>query len=213
MDVYIQDRESGIISDSEISHLNMLENTISERIDGLYAGRGIVCAKEYVFFMYYVNQKNAFRSRDIFNALSDSAFRPTQTDIINDPNGNEYAKFLLPDKYQLKMIDTNDILRKLSRYGDDGTRARDIKYKLLFENKDSMVEFSSQAFKNGFEYYDMVQEKTKDKVLPIYKLIVNKQMPFNPEKVNEQIKYLMKLAEEHGGEYVSLETNITHEEY
>lgn len=208
MEIYMKDYDSGLVSDAELSHIYTIESMLSQHIEGVYAGRGIVCAKSYAFFMYYIPKKNAQKASSIFSALLESGFRHTETDILYDPKGKDYFKLLYPNEYQKKTIQTQNIIKKLKRYGDDGTVSRDVKYSLNFTSKEAVLAFASEAFKNDFEYVNMVKEPVAERVLPQFKLILKVDMPFIAKLINEKIKYLMSLSEKFAGEYKSVETNI-----
>jgi len=208
MEIYMKDYDNGLVSDAELSHIYTIESMLSQHIEGVYAGRGIVCAKGYAFLMYYIPKKNAQKASGIFSALLESAFRHTETDILYDPKGKEYFQFLYPDEYQEKTIQTQNIIKKLKRYGDDGIAPRDVKFSLNFTSKEAVLAFASEAFKNDFAYVDMVKESVAERVLPQIKLILKVNMPFKAELINKKIKYLMDLSEKFAGEYKSVETNI-----
>ncbi|MFY9199064.1 MAG: DUF695 domain-containing protein [Acutalibacteraceae bacterium] len=208
MEIYMKDYDGGLVSDAELAHIYTIESMISQHIDGLFAGRGIVCSKGYAFLMYYISKKSAQKASGIFSALLESAFRHTDTSILFDPRGNEYFELLYPDEYQLKEIQTQNIISKLRKYSDDGKTPRDVKFFLTFTSKEAVVAFASEAFKSGFAYVDMVKEPVEGRVLPQFKLILKVKMPFEAELVNEKIRFLMKLSQKFAGEYKSVETNI-----
>ncbi|MEG1244192.1 MAG: DUF695 domain-containing protein, partial [Oscillospiraceae bacterium] len=208
MEIYMKDYDSGLVSDAEIAHIHTIESMISQHIEGVYAGRGIVCAKGYVFLLYYVSKKNAQKASGIFSALLDSAFRHTETDIVFDPKGKEYFELLYPNEFQIKTIETQNIIKKLKRYGDDGLTPRDVKFSLSFPNKEAVVAFASEAFKNDFAYVDMVKEPVAERVLPLFKLILKSNIPFLAEVINPKMKYLIDLSEKFAGEFKNVETNI-----
>ncbi len=208
MEIYMKDYEDGLVSDAELAHIYTIESMISQHIDGLYAGRGIVCAKGYAFLIYYIPKKSAQKASGVFSALLESAFRHTETNILYDPKGKEYFELLYPDEYQKKAIQTQNIIKKLKKYSDDGTVPRDVKFSLTFTSKEAVVAFASEAFKNGFAYVDMLKEPVEGRVLPQFKLILKVNMPFIAELVNEKIRYLMDLSERFAGEYKNVETNI-----
>lgn len=208
MDIYMKDYESGLVSDAELSHIHTIESMISQHIEGVYAGRGIVCAQSHVYLLYYISKKNAQKASSIFSALLDSAFRHTETDIVYDPKGKEYFELLYPNEYQIKTIETQNLMKKLKRYGDTGQKPRDVNFSLTFPNKEAVVAFASEAFKSGFAYVDMVKEPVAERVLPLFKLILKTNIPFTADIVNSKIKYLMTLSEKFAGEFKSVETNI-----
>ena len=208
MEIYMKDIENGLLSDAELSHINTIETMLSEHIDGVYAGRGLVCSKGYVYLLYYISKRNAQKASSIFSALLNSAFRHTETDVVYDPRGKHYFDLLYPNEFQMKTIEVQNILKKLKRYGDDGELPRDVNFMLSFPNKEAVLAFASEAFKNDFAYVDMIKEPVAERVLPQFKLILKTNMPFKADLINEKIKYLMDLSEKFAGSFKGVETNI-----
>lgn len=208
LDVFVKDYENGIISQAEIAHVNTVESMVRQFADVLYAGTGIVCSKACAYVIFYIPEKSVKKVADIFSTLFQSSFRHCKTNIFKDPEGKEYFRSLYPDVQQVRLMEIENIMKKLSSYGDDGSLPRDIKYIINFDTKDSVVAFASNAFKNGFEYVDMIKESIDDRVLPIFKLILKTNMPFNTNLVNEKVRYIINLAEKFSGDYKGVETDI-----
>lgn len=206
MDVNMTNYGYGFLGDAELQHINDMENMIIEMVDGIYAGHGIVCAKEYMFIMFYVTEKDAQKYLELIRTTFSAAFRNVQAEVVYDPLGNEYKKFLFPDKYQIKEIDNKRVLKTLKKNHDDGSKPRDITYKLAFSGKDAVLVCASEAFKNGFEFKDMIKGTSNG--LPQFILILKTNEPFETEEINKKTRYLMDLARSHTGTYKGLETEI-----
>ena len=71
------------------------------------------------------------------------------------------------------------------------------------------MNFYSESTERGFVYGDITEtEPPEGMVLPRYRLKLVKTIPFNIELLERVDNYLLKLAAKHGGEYLSLETDI-----
>lgn len=208
MDIFLKDAENGIISEAEIAYINSVESMVRQFVDVVYAGKGIVCSNATAYMLFYVSEKASQKVADIFSVMFSSGFRKTDTKIIKDPNGKKYFELLYPNKFHVRTIETDNIIKQLSDYGDDGQLSRDVKYTIHFSNKDSVLSFASEAFKSGYAYVDMIKETVEGRVLPRFKLILKTNMPFTKDLVNEKVKFLIELAEKFSGDYKGVETDI-----
>lgn len=208
MEVFMKDFENGVISDAELSQINMIKSMIFDRVDGIFVGQGIICAKGLAFLLFYITDRNAKYFNKYVKSSFETAFRHVDIELIEDPEGTLYFKYLYPDEMQLKKMENLKMLDKLKRYGDDGTKPRQVRFSMIFPGKDETVSFATEIVKHGYSYLNTVTEQTEDSVLPKFRLNISYEMPFDPELLNERIAELKAMSEKFDGEYKSFETDI-----
>ena len=209
MDVYISEDSPQLISDSEASHVANVRQILSEHIGGKFVGQGIVAATGSTFLMFYLSERNAKNAKKMLAETFMGSFRHVETTVVYDPNGYQYLKYLYPNEVQMKKIDNGKILRSLKSYGDDGSVPRPVKFNIIFSNKNNALSFYGETMAKNFTYIDIVSEEPPEgMVLPRYKLIIEKVIPFNLELLTLIDKYLLDLCKKFDGEYRSLETTV-----
>jgi len=209
MDVYIQDYLPTLISESEASYIAMVRSAVSEHISGRFVGQGIIGSSGTAFLMFYIPERSAASSKKMLGEVFMGSFRHVEMDIVSDPEGKQYYKYLYPSELQRKKSNNVKILKQLRTYGDDGTTPRPVKFNLVFPSKNAAMAFYSESMEKGFVYRSISEEDPPEgMVLPRHKIVIEKVVPFNIELLEMIDNYLLKLCEKHGGEYRSLETNI-----
>ena len=209
MDVYIQDYLPTLISESEASYVAMVRSSISEHIGGRYVGQGIIGSSGTVFLMFYIPERFAATAKKMLSQVFMGSFRHVEMDVVYDPEGQQYKKYLYPNDLQMKKSNNARILKQLRTYGDDGEKPRPVRFFFSFPSKNAAMNFYSESTERGFVYGDITEtEPPEGMVLPRYRLKLVKTIPFNIELLERVDNYLLKLAAKHGGEYLSLETDI-----
>lgn len=209
MDVYVRPELPTLITESESSYIATVRSSLSEHIGGRFVGQGIIGSSGTAFLMYYIPERTAAYAKKMLAEVFMGSFRHVETNIVLDPDGVQYKKFLYPSIVQKKKSDNAKILKSLRTYGDDGSVPRPIKFNLVFASKSNALACYSDSMEKGFTYVDMISEPPPEgMVLPRYRLVIEKTIPFNIELLTLVDSYLLKIAEAHEGEYRSLETTI-----
>ena len=209
MDVFVRPDLPTLINESEHAHISTVRSILGEHIGGRFVGQGIIAASSAVFLMFYIPERQARACKKMLTETFMGSFRHMETSIVPDPEGLQYKKYLYPSELQIKRINNTKILRTLRTYGDNGSIPRSVKFNLVFSNKNAALACYSESMAKGFAYTDIITEPPPEgMVLPRYRLILEKTIPFNLELLMLIDDYLMKLAEKFEGEYRSLETNI-----
>ncbi len=209
MDVFVQPELPTLISESEASYIAMVRSTISEHIGGRFVGQGVIGSSSTAFLMYYIPERSAQYAKKMLTEVFMGSFRHVETDVVPDPEGKQYKKYLYPNELQLKESNNARILKQLKTYGDDGSKPRPVRFDFIFASKNMALAFYSDSMAKGFEYKDLVQIPAEEgMVLPRYKLTLVKTIPFNLDLLEMVDNYLLGLAAKHDGEYKNIETDI-----
>ncbi|MCQ2461389.1 MAG: ribonuclease E inhibitor RraB [Clostridia bacterium] len=209
MDVYIQESLPTLISESEASYIAMVRSAVSEHIGGRFVGQGIIGSSGTAFLMFYIPERSAATSKRMLSEVFMGSFRHVEMDVVSDPEGKQYYKYLYPNELQRKKSNNVKILKQLRTYGDDGSTPRPVMFNLVFPSKNSAMSFYSESMEKGFVYKNIVEEDPPEgMVLPRHKITIEKTIPFNIELLEMIDNYLLKLCAKYGGEYRSLETDI-----
>lgn len=209
MDVYIQEELPTLISESEASYVAMVRSTISEHIGGRFVGQGIIGSSRTVFLMFYIPERLAASSKKMLSEVFMGSFRHVEMDVVDDPDGLQYKKYLYPNELQRKKSSNAKILRQLRTYGDEGDIPRPVKFNFTFPSKNAALNFYQDSTAKGFVYKDIVaMDPPEGMVLPRYKLILEKVIPFDLKLLEMVDNYLINLSAKYEGEYNSLETTV-----
>lgn len=209
MDVYTQDDLPTLISESEASYIAMVRSSLSEHINGRFVGQGIIGSSGTAFLMFYIPERSAASSKKMLAEVFMGSFRHVETNVIRDPDGLQYLKYLYPNELQLKKSNNQRMLKSLKTYGDDGSVPRPVKFYLTFPSKKAAMSFYSDSMAKGFVYKDMTTiDPPEGMVLPRYKITIEKTIPFNIDLLEMVDNYLIKLSAKYEGEYKSLETDV-----
>ena len=209
MDVYIQEELPTLISESEASYVAMVRSTISEHIGGRFVGQGIIGSSRTVFLMFYIPERMAASSKKMLSEVFMGSFRHVEMDVVYDPDGLQYKKYLYPNELQRKKSSNAKILRSLRTYGDEGDIPRPVKFYFSFPSKNAAMNFYQESTAKGFVYKDIeTEDPPEGMVLPRYKLTLEKTIPFNLKLLEMVDNYLINLSAKYEGEYRSLETTI-----
>ena len=209
MDVYIQTHLPTLISESEASYVSMVRSMVSEHIGGRFVGQGIIGSSGTVFLMFYLPERMAATSKKMLSEVFIGSFRHVEMNIVYDPEGKQYYKYLYPNEVQIKKSNNSKILKQLRTYGDDGSIPRPVKFYFNFPSKNAAMTFYSETMAKGFVYKEIAEESPPEgMVLPRYKLTLEKMIPFDIKLLEMVDGYLLNLSKKYGGEYLSLETNI-----
>ncbi len=209
MDVYIKPELQSLITESEAAYLSTVRSSLSEHISGRFVGQGVIGSSGTAFLMYYIPEKSAASSKKMLGEVFMGSFRHVETNVVYDPEGLQYKKYLYPNELQMKKSDNMKMLKSLRTYGDDGSVPRPVKYNLIFAAKADALACYSDTMAKGFIYKDLIQEPVPEgMVLPRYRLVLEKTVPFNIELLTLIDNFLLKTAAAHNGEYRSLETTI-----
>ena len=209
MDVFADPESPTLISESEASHLANIRSILSEHIGGRFVGQGVIGATNSAFLMFYIPERQSRVCKKMLTETFTGSFRHVETDIIYDPEGTQYKKYLYPNALQKKKISNMKMLRSLKGYGDDGTQPRPVKFNLVFQNKKMALSCYSESMEKGFVYRNLIEEEPPEgAVLPRHRLVIEKTIPFDINLLMLVDDYLLKLAEKYNGEYRSLETDV-----
>ncbi|MDO4831967.1 MAG: ribonuclease E inhibitor RraB [Clostridia bacterium] len=209
MDVYVRPELPTLISESEASYIATVRSSIAEHISGRFVGQGVIGSSGTAFLMFYIPERSALSSKKMLSEVFMGSFRNVETTVVSDPDGLQYKKYLYPNEVQMKKSENMKILKSLKTYGDDGTIPRPIRFNIVFASKKDAMSCYSESTEKSFIYKDMVSEPVPEgMVLPRFRLVLERTLPFNIELLAAVDSYLLKLAKEHNGEYKSLETDI-----
>ncbi|MDO5014855.1 MAG: DUF695 domain-containing protein [Clostridia bacterium] len=193
---------------SEISYINSINQLLCEHFPGKLAGFGIVYAKNFSYILFYIDEKNAKYAKKALAETLLGSFRDIRLKIVFDPTGEEYYKFLYPDRLQISEIKNMKVKNKLLSYGDDGSANRNISYFFVFETNENTEIFVKKMEKIGLEYMNTETVDVPDKILPLFKLSMKKYMPFNLDEINSLIKRIDDVATTLGGRFDHIESEI-----
>lgn len=209
MDVYIQTHLPTLISESEASYVSMVRSMVSEHIGGRFVGQGIIGSSGTVFLMFYLPERMAATSKKMLTEVFVGSFRHVEMNVLYDPEGKQYYKYLYPNELQIKKSNNNKILKQLRTYGDDGLTPRPVKFYFTFASKNAAMAFYSATLEKGFAFKEITEEDPPEgMVLPRHRLTLVKTIPFDISLLEMVDNYLLKQCKTYGGEYLSLETNI-----
>ena len=209
MDVYIQENLPTLISESEASYVSMVRSAVSEHIGGRFVGQGIIGSSRTVFLMFYIPERLASTAKKMLGEVFLGSFRHVEMNIVVDPEGKQYYKYLYPSELQKKKSNNVKILKQLWTYGDEGTTPRPVKFYFSFPSKNAAMRFYSETMSKGFVYRDIIEEDPPEgMVLPRQRLVLEKVIPFDLKLLEMIDNYLLTLCEKYDGEYRSLETDI-----
>lgn len=209
MDVFADPEKPTLISESEASHLANIRSILSEHIGGRFVGQGIIGATGTAFLLFYIPERQSRICKKMLTETFTGSFRHVETDIVYDPEGLQYKKYLYPNALQKKKISNTKMLRTLKGYGDDGSQPRPVKFNIVFQNKKAALTCYTESMQKGFVYRDLIEEAPPEgAVLPRHRLVIEKTIPFNIDLLMLIDDYLLKLSEKHNGEYRSLETDV-----
>lgn len=209
MDVYVRPELPTLISESEASYIATVRSSIAEHINGRFVGQGVIGSSGTAFLMFYIPERSAVSSKKMLSEVFMGSFRNVETSIVSDPEGLQYKKYLYPNEIQLKKSENMKILKSLKSYGDDGKTPRPIKFNLVFASKKDAMSCYAESTEKSFIYRDLISEPPPEgMVLPRFRLVLERTLPFNVELLSAVDSYLLRIAVEHNGEYKSLETDI-----
>ncbi|NLL63149.1 MAG: ribonuclease E inhibitor RraB [Ruminococcaceae bacterium] len=209
MDVLIKEGLPTLVAESEHSYISAVCAALSKHIGGIFVGQGIIGSSATAFLMFYIPERMAGVSKKMLNEVFMGSFRRVETSVTMDPEGLQYKKYLYPNAVQFKKSENTKLLRQLKMYGDDGNLPRPIKFNLIFSTKNEALEFYSESMTKQFVFVDLIPEPAPEgMVLPRFRLIITRTLPFNVELLERVDKYLLDLCEKYNAEYRSLETDI-----
>lgn len=194
---------------AEISYINSINQLLCEHFEGRLAGFGIVEAKNFSFILFYLDEKTAKYAKKALAETLLGSFRDIRLKLVKDPNGQEYFKFLFPDRLQVAEIKNRKVKDQLFSYGDDGVANRNISFFFIFETNENIDEFVSKMEKIGFELQKTETFEVPNKVLPYFKLIMKKYMPFDLDEINSLIRRADDIANRCGGEFDHIESELS----
>jgi hypothetical protein len=209
--IFIRDPEQGIVSSADLSRLDMIKGVVEGRIDGFYAGQGIICAKSIAFMMFYVSERCAKSAVQMLANTLTGTFTGTSMNRVNDPDGRCYSELLYPHGFQLNTVENTKLLSQLNSYGDSGREPRQVRFNLVFTGQEMTSRFAAEAAKLGYSYIGILPQPFEGMVLPQFKLTIAYDMPFDPALLEIKIRELSALAERFSGEYRSVETDVIKE--
>ncbi len=209
MEVYVDEDNPELISGAEQSHIADIRSILSQHIGGRFVGQGVIAAQETAFLMFYCTDRQARLAKPMLTETFMGSFRHAEFKIIYDPEGEEYMKYLYPNPVKQRQIANAKMVRELKGYGDDGKAPRNIKYNLLFSNRAAAMDFFAQCADKGFTYTDLIKEPAPEgMVLPRYRLVMTKNMPFRTDLLEVVDTFLLALAEKNEATYLNIETDI-----
>jgi len=209
LDVFVTENSQQIISDSEASYIANVRQILSEHIGGKFVGQGIIAATGSTFLMYYMSERSARNAKKMLAETFMGSFRHVETTVVYDPDGIQYLKYLYPNEVQMKKIENGKMLRSLRSYGDDGSVPRPVKFNIVFSNKNNAYALYGETMAKDFNYVDIIAEDPPEgMVLPRYRLVLEKKIPFNLDLLLLIDKYLLDLSKKYDAEYRSIETDI-----
>lgn len=213
MEVYVDENRPDLISGAEMSHLSDLRSILRQHIGGRFVGQGIIASQSMAFLMFYCTDHQAKAAKRMLQETFLGSFRQSEVQVVYDPEGNEYKKFLYPKPVKQRQISNAKMARKLSGYGDDGTKPRNITFHMVFTSRTSAMDFFSKASLHGFQYQNLEKEPAPEgMVLPRFHLTISKIMPFTVDLLEVVDAYLLEQAEQYEAVYKNIETDILSEE-
>jgi|SRR5215813_115995 len=192
-------RPDGLSDRSEVEVLAAIEDELAKEIgracEALEAGR--ITTQGHREFYFYGKSSDGFKGavKSVMRRFKSYKFDlGSQT----DPDWNQYLSVLYPSEEDMSRIANHDVLDNMMELGDTLQAVRDVHHWIYFRSPEDRKRFASEARNLG---YQIEREMEGDREGYPFGLIITRDQSVTPDKIDEAVIELFRLAKEVGAEY------------
>jgi uncharacterized protein (TIGR01619 family) len=205
--VYLQrPRPDGLSDASELETIGAIEDEVARQLaaacQAVEAGR-ITTDGRREFYFYGADEKQFKKA--VRAAMC--GFRQYKFDqgTQHEPDWNQYRSVLYPSEEDMQRIANRDVLDVLERHGDTLEPVRDVHHCIYFKNSEARERYAAEVQKLG---YATAQKAEFDERERPFRLVIRREQSVTPNKIDEAVLELIRLAKEMHAEYDGWEARV-----
>ena len=205
----LQPEETGMPDERESAVLNELEDllvtTMASQFDGIYSGRVTIEGERSFYF--YIGVQTAGYDKALARVMADFPGYVYECHLQNDPQWDNYLKFLFPEPVQLQSMQNRRVVYQLSQHGDQSDVPRPVEHWIYFKTKRDREAYWNKVNEKGFELIEMATDRDNGGEYP-YSLHITRDDKADYDCIDECVLPLWGLATEYNGNYDGWETGV-----
>jgi len=198
--VYLQrPRPDGLSDRSEFDTICAIEDELAKQLafacQTVEAGR-ITTGGRREFYFYGADEKGFKKA--VRTAMD--RFRKYKFDLgtQHEPDWNQYRSVLFPSEEDMRRIANRDVLDTLEQHGDTLEPVRDVHHWIYFKHPEDRERYAEEARELGYALEDRAEDLERERP---YGLTITRDQSVTPEKINEAVLELFRMAKKADAEY------------
>lgn len=205
--VYLrQPRPDGLSDRSEFDTICAIEDELAKKLSSgcqaVEAGR-ITTDGRREFYFYGTDEKGFKKAvRAAMGGFREYKFdMGTQEEL----DWNQYRNVLFPSEEDMQRIANRDVLDTLEQHGDTLEAVRDVHHWIYFRRCEDRERYAARVLELGYTVEDQTEDLEQDRP---YGLSITRDQSVTPEKINEAVLELFRMAKEADAEYDGWEAQV-----
>lgn len=205
--VYLQSpRPDGLSDSGEFETISAVEDELNRQLAtscrAIQAGR--ITTDGHREFYFYGAAETGFAAA-VRSAMKQFKKYRFELGSQHEPEWNQYLNVLYPSDESMELIKNRDVLEVLERHGDSLKPVRDVHHWIYFKSAQDREWYSREIRQLG---YTIENESEDVKEIRPYGLHITRDQSVTPDKIDEAVLELFRLAQKVDGEYDGWETRI-----